>query len=206
MITETTDANTAVALLIAMYNIFEIKFSKNNRTARLLYGILTKDTHELGKNLRLLLHEWEFPLTDQNFECHIPHYSVHDDGGQSHVIQTTSTAATTTEVYYNTTKTNHHGPFLSTAAPDDDKSDRSFPVPLSRSEIEDIDEPPPLVIAMEVVMPNETSTNTNEENGKSSVMSLSISEFDDRPSARTRKRRQSPARKPVTRSTKRKKP
>ncbi|CAF1255520.1 unnamed protein product [Didymodactylos carnosus] len=163
MITETTDAATAVVLLVAMYSIFEIKFSKNNRTARLLYGLLLRDTNELGKGLRVLLHSWEFPLDDQYSDCQIPIFPAYNNQDLSSAEQPISIAATTTEAYLNTTNHDVHRSVLSSSISDNVHRHDSSPIPIIHGDINDIDQPP-MVIAMEVVVQNDKSIKDNEEN------------------------------------------
>ncbi|CAF0973569.1 unnamed protein product [Didymodactylos carnosus] len=60
LITETTNPATALAVLLSLYNIFEIKFTKNNCASHLLYGIIFQDGNELGKSLRTVLSSWDY--------------------------------------------------------------------------------------------------------------------------------------------------
>ena len=47
----------AVALLIAMYSIFELSFDKKSRTTRLLYAVLYGDKQFLSNSIRILIKE-----------------------------------------------------------------------------------------------------------------------------------------------------
>ncbi|CAF1604454.1 unnamed protein product [Adineta ricciae] len=65
VVIRTTNPTTALSLLLSLYNIFEVKFTKNNHTSHLLYGIFFQNGDELGKNLRILLNSWHFKLEDR---------------------------------------------------------------------------------------------------------------------------------------------
>lgn len=56
-ILSTNSPDDAVALLIAMYTIFELSFDKKSRTIRLLYSILYGDKQFLSNSIRLLIKE-----------------------------------------------------------------------------------------------------------------------------------------------------
>ncbi|CAF3996188.1 unnamed protein product, partial [Adineta steineri] len=56
-IVSTNSADDAVALLIAMYTIFELAFDKKSRTIRLLYAILHAETRYLTNSVRILIKE-----------------------------------------------------------------------------------------------------------------------------------------------------
>lgn len=66
LITETNSCSTALALLMSIYYVFEIRFGPHNRASRLLYGILFEDAHSLNKALRNLLHNWKYKMTNQS--------------------------------------------------------------------------------------------------------------------------------------------
>ena len=57
LIVSTTSPDDALGLLIAMYNIFELNFSKNSRAIRFLYSILQNDKRFLSNAMRLLNQE-----------------------------------------------------------------------------------------------------------------------------------------------------
>ncbi|CAF4312263.1 unnamed protein product, partial [Rotaria sp. Silwood2] len=65
LITETTSCFTALALLLSLYYVFEIRFGLHNRTCRLLYGILFEDSHYLNKALKNLLHNWQYKIVNR---------------------------------------------------------------------------------------------------------------------------------------------
>lgn len=65
LITETTSCFTALALLVSLYYVFEIRFGCHNRTSRLLYGILFEDSHNLNKALKILLHKWNYKIVNR---------------------------------------------------------------------------------------------------------------------------------------------
>ncbi|CAF2951760.1 unnamed protein product [Rotaria sp. Silwood2] len=65
LITETTSCSTALALLLSLYYVFEIRFGLHNRTCRLLYGILFEDSHYLNKALKNLLNSWQYEIVNR---------------------------------------------------------------------------------------------------------------------------------------------
>ncbi len=56
-ITSTTSPDDALALVIAMYTIFELSFSKTSRAIRFLYACLHGDKRFLSNSVRLLIKE-----------------------------------------------------------------------------------------------------------------------------------------------------
>jgi activator of HSP90 ATPase len=56
-IVSTTSPDDALALLLAMYAIFELNFHKNSRTVRLLYGIAFSDKRFLSNTIRNFIQE-----------------------------------------------------------------------------------------------------------------------------------------------------
>lgn len=56
-ILSTTSPDDAVALLIAMYSIFELSFDKKSRTIRFLYCVLHGDKQFLSNSIRVLIKE-----------------------------------------------------------------------------------------------------------------------------------------------------
>jgi hypothetical protein len=54
-ITSTASPDDALALLIAMYTIFELSFNKNSRTVRLLYSCLHGDKRFLSNSIRVFI-------------------------------------------------------------------------------------------------------------------------------------------------------
>ncbi|CAF5102914.1 unnamed protein product [Rotaria magnacalcarata] len=57
LVTETSSSSTALALLISMYHVVEIKFAHHNRCCRLLYSVLFEDSRHLNKSLKCLLND-----------------------------------------------------------------------------------------------------------------------------------------------------
>jgi len=53
----TNSPDDAVALLIAMYTIFELTFDKKSRTIRLIYSVLHAETRYLTNSVRILIKE-----------------------------------------------------------------------------------------------------------------------------------------------------
>jgi hypothetical protein len=47
----------ALALLIAMYIIFELNFNENSRAIRLIYSFLDDDRHFLSKSIHIIIKE-----------------------------------------------------------------------------------------------------------------------------------------------------
>ncbi|CAF1209377.1 unnamed protein product [Didymodactylos carnosus] len=66
LITQTASSETALALLLSLYNIFEIRFTHNNRCAHTLYGIIFADGNELGKGLRTILASWDYRIKNRS--------------------------------------------------------------------------------------------------------------------------------------------
>ncbi|CAF4247722.1 unnamed protein product, partial [Adineta steineri] len=56
-VVSTSSPDDALALLIAMYTIFELAFNKNSRSIRLLYSILYADPRFLPNTIRIFLKE-----------------------------------------------------------------------------------------------------------------------------------------------------
>ncbi|CAF1297573.1 unnamed protein product [Adineta steineri] len=67
LVTHTSSAFQALALLISLYYVFEIKFGHHNRCSRLLYGVLFEDTHYLNKALKNLLNSWKYKVVNRSF-------------------------------------------------------------------------------------------------------------------------------------------
>lgn len=65
LVTETNSCTTALALLMSLYYVFEIRFGLHNRTSRLLYDILFEDSHYLNKALRTLLNTWDYKIINR---------------------------------------------------------------------------------------------------------------------------------------------
>ncbi|CAF3796765.1 unnamed protein product [Rotaria sp. Silwood1] len=66
LIVHTTSAQEAIAILLGLYNIFEIKFTRHSRGVPLLYGIIFQDQNELTKSLRKILLSWEFIIKNKS--------------------------------------------------------------------------------------------------------------------------------------------
>ena len=56
-ILSTNSPDDAIALLIAMYTIFELTFDKKSRTIRFIYSVLHGDKRYLSNSLRFLIKE-----------------------------------------------------------------------------------------------------------------------------------------------------
>jgi hypothetical protein len=56
-IVTTTSPDDALALLLAMYTIFELNFDKNSRAVRFLYAIIFSDKRFLSNSTRILIKE-----------------------------------------------------------------------------------------------------------------------------------------------------
>ncbi len=67
LITETTSCSTALALLLSLYHVFEIRFGSHNRCCHLLYGILFEDSHYLNKPLKTRLNNWKYKIVNRPF-------------------------------------------------------------------------------------------------------------------------------------------
>lgn len=65
-ITTTASDDDALALLLAMYTIFELSFPKNNRTIRLLYCILHGEKRFLTNTIRLFIKEKQLGMFDES--------------------------------------------------------------------------------------------------------------------------------------------
>ncbi|CAF3495494.1 unnamed protein product [Rotaria socialis] len=65
LVAETNSCSTAVALLLSLYHIFEIRFANHNRCCRLLYSILFEDAHHLNKSLKNLLNNWNYKIINR---------------------------------------------------------------------------------------------------------------------------------------------
>ncbi|CAF1957432.1 unnamed protein product [Rotaria magnacalcarata] len=65
LVAETNSFSTAVALLLSLYHIFEIRFANHNRCCRLLYSILFEDAHHLNKSLKNLLNNWNYKIINR---------------------------------------------------------------------------------------------------------------------------------------------
>ncbi|CAF1357077.1 unnamed protein product [Adineta steineri] len=67
LVTHTSSFSQALALLTALYYVFEIRFGHHNRCCRLLYGILFEDSHYLNKALKNLLNSWKYKVVNRSF-------------------------------------------------------------------------------------------------------------------------------------------
>ncbi|CAM4802664.1 unnamed protein product [Rotaria magnacalcarata] len=54
LIEQTTSAQEAISILLCLYNIFEIKFTRHSRGINLLYGIMFQDQNELSFEMPML--------------------------------------------------------------------------------------------------------------------------------------------------------
>ncbi|CAF4241649.1 unnamed protein product [Adineta steineri] len=85
---------------MSLYNVFTIKFAKNNHTSHLLYGVFFQNGDELGKNLRIILNSWHFIFEDRIKYSQIQATNVIDSVNMPSTsnLQVHSTSATTTEI------------------------------------------------------------------------------------------------------------
>ncbi|CAF1243966.1 unnamed protein product [Adineta steineri] len=65
LIVRTTSAQEAVSILIGLYNIFEVKFTRHSRGVHLLYAIMFQDQNEFTKSLRNLLVSWDYIIKNK---------------------------------------------------------------------------------------------------------------------------------------------
>ncbi|CAM4810212.1 unnamed protein product [Rotaria magnacalcarata] len=65
LVTETNSCTHALALLLSIYHVFEIRFHHHIRCIRLLYGVLFEDVHYLNKGLRTLLNGWNYKIINR---------------------------------------------------------------------------------------------------------------------------------------------
>ncbi|CAF4060894.1 unnamed protein product [Rotaria sp. Silwood2] len=68
-ILSTSSPDDAVALLIAMYTIFELAFDKKSRTIRFLYSVLHGDKRHLSNSIRFLIKE-------KNIDIHCEQHQI----------------------------------------------------------------------------------------------------------------------------------
>ena len=66
LIGQTTSAQEAISILLCLYNIFEIKFTRHSRSIHLLYGVVFQDQNELSKSLRKLLLSWDYTIKNKS--------------------------------------------------------------------------------------------------------------------------------------------
>jgi hypothetical protein len=66
LIVQTTSAQEAVSVLLCLYNIFEIQFTRHSRGIHLLYGVMFQDQNELSKSLRKLLLSWDYIIKNKS--------------------------------------------------------------------------------------------------------------------------------------------
>jgi hypothetical protein len=83
MIVQTTSAQTALSVLLSLYNNFEIKFQRHYSGIHLLYGVIFEDANELSESMRKLLLSWGYELKNKSI--------IHQ-----HRVATTTTAPTIT--------------------------------------------------------------------------------------------------------------
>ncbi|CAF1413510.1 unnamed protein product [Rotaria sordida] len=105
VVVETTSPTTPLSLLLSLYNVFEVKFAKNNHTSHLLYGVFFQNGDELGKDLRIILNSWHFTFEDRTEKSQTQTTNsidyVYIQTAQQ--LQVHSTATTTDSVYSSTT-------------------------------------------------------------------------------------------------------
>ncbi len=90
LIVQTASAEAALSILLALYNIFEIKFQRHYRGIHLLYGVIFEDNNELSKSFRKDLLSWGYTIKTKSV--------VHQHK------RTTTTTTTTTMNNINTTE------------------------------------------------------------------------------------------------------
>jgi hypothetical protein len=56
-VVSTTSPDDSLALLLALYSVFELNFNKNSRTIRLLYAIVFSDKRFISNTIRSFIHE-----------------------------------------------------------------------------------------------------------------------------------------------------
>ena len=66
LILSTNSPDTALALLIAMYTIFELAFDKKSRTIRLLYSVVHGETRYLTNSIRILIKEKNLNISSEH--------------------------------------------------------------------------------------------------------------------------------------------
>ena len=66
LIVQTTSAQEALSLLLCLYNVFEIQFTRHSRGIHLLYGIMFQDQNELTKSLKKLLLSWDYIIKNRS--------------------------------------------------------------------------------------------------------------------------------------------
>ncbi|CAF3374245.1 unnamed protein product [Rotaria socialis] len=95
LIEQTTSAQEAISILLCLYNIFEIKFTRHYLGINLLYGIMFQDQNELSKSLRKLLLSWDYIIENKSI--------VHQHQTKTTTVNNMSMIHTTTstETYEN---------------------------------------------------------------------------------------------------------
>ena len=66
LIVQVTSAAEAISILLCLYNIFEIKFTRHSGGIHLLYGIMFQDQGELTKSMRKLLSSWDYVIKNKS--------------------------------------------------------------------------------------------------------------------------------------------
>jgi hypothetical protein len=66
LIVQATSALEAMSILLCLYNIFEIKFTRHSRGTHLLYGIMFQDQSELTKSMRNHLLSWGYVIKNKS--------------------------------------------------------------------------------------------------------------------------------------------
>ena len=67
IVTEIGCCSKALALLLSLYYVFEVRFWHHNRCCRMLYAILLEDCHYLNKGLKNLLNSWQYKIVNRPF-------------------------------------------------------------------------------------------------------------------------------------------
>ncbi|CAF1431898.1 unnamed protein product [Adineta steineri] len=89
LIVQTTSAQEAVSILIGLYNIFEVKFTRHSRGVHLLYAIMFQDQNEFTKSLRNLLVSWDYIIKNKLAVCQHLSTITATTLSNSNVIQST---------------------------------------------------------------------------------------------------------------------
>lgn len=67
-ITSTTSPDDALALLVAMYTIFELTFDRKSRSTRLIYAVLYGDKTYLPNSLRMYIREKNIEISIEKLQ------------------------------------------------------------------------------------------------------------------------------------------
>ena len=96
-IISTDSPDDAVALLIAMYTIFELVFDKKSRAIRLLYSILHGDKRFLSNSIRILIKE-------KNIDIYYEQQLISSASSNSSLNNSTTTSTTQSQTPINSSR------------------------------------------------------------------------------------------------------